>query len=77
MDFKEIIKYALYIGGFYLILWFCRNWIREGIEKYKHRKHIKENDSEPDCIFCRKDFEKKKRKLEMEKQQKELEKGGD
>ncbi|BDT02748.1 hypothetical protein SHM_03940 [Spiroplasma ixodetis] len=51
MDFKEIIKYALYIGGFCLILWFCRNWIREGIEKYKHRKHIKENDSEPDCIF--------------------------
>ncbi len=51
MDFKEIIKYALYIGGFCLILWFCRNWIREGIEKYKHRKHIKENDSEPDCIL--------------------------
>ncbi|WP_174479931.1 MULTISPECIES: hypothetical protein [unclassified Spiroplasma] len=77
MDFKEIIKYALYIGGFCLILWFCRNWIHEGIQKFKHKKHVKEKENDPDCTFCRKDFEKKKRKLEMEKQQKELEKGGD
>ncbi|WP_425380871.1 hypothetical protein [Spiroplasma endosymbiont of Polydrusus pterygomalis] len=56
MDFKEIIKYALYIGGFCLILWFSRNWIREGIEKFRHKKHIKENENDPDCIFCRKDL---------------------
>ncbi len=77
MDMKEIIKYALYIGGFCLILWFCRNWIREGIQKFRHKKHVKKNDIGPDCVFCRKDNEKKKRKLEMEKQQRELEKGGD
>ncbi|WP_174480364.1 hypothetical protein [Spiroplasma endosymbiont of Danaus chrysippus] len=77
MDFKEIIKYVLYIGGFCLILWFCRNWIHEGIQKFKHKKYVKEKENDPDCTFCRKDFEKKKRKLEMEKQQKELEKGGD
>lgn len=65
------------IGGFCLILWFCRNWIHEGIQKFKHKKHVKEKENDPDCTFCRKDFEKKKRKLEMEKQQKELEKGGD
>ncbi|WP_342276557.1 hypothetical protein [Spiroplasma endosymbiont of Nebria brevicollis] len=77
MDMKEIVKYLAYMGGFGLILWFSRNWIREGIQKWKHKKHVKENDSDPDCLYCRKDFEKKKRRLEMEKQQKELEKGGD
>lgn len=77
MDMKEIVKYLAYMGGFGLILWFSRNWIREGIQKLKHKKHVKENDSDPDCLYCRKDFEKKKRRLEMEKQQKELEKEGD
>ncbi|WP_342276747.1 hypothetical protein [Spiroplasma endosymbiont of Nebria brevicollis] len=77
MDMKEIVKYLAYMGGFGLILWFSRNWIHEGIQKWKHKKHVKENDSDPDCLYCRKDFEKKKRRLEMEKQQKELEKGGD
>ncbi len=76
MDFKEIVKYALYIGGFCLILWFCRSWIHEGIQRFGHKKYVKENENDPDCTFCRKDFEKKKRKLEMEKQQEELEKGG-